>query len=281
MRKLSENIFDMSFGGVPAMLKFIDQGRAIHILAPSNGEGAGFVARNELNIRSWSEFLAYVKESERPFRVGYKIAVSVQNLIFEAALRSENISFSTNLEDEDVMVTMVNLHGAKNLIPALEDKLIDGFVVNQPFVSMAEESDSASLVSMLQTLPPDGQWQGSPCCALAANDSFVQNSPELAQAMTTLMLFANKRISSTPQESAKQVAKWLEISPAVESRSMPTIKFTIDFDEDWNRGVDFWVKSMIDGGKLNGNVKHAFQEGRLHNLIYDWQLYTASREKVD
>ena len=216
IRKLTENIFDMSFGGVPALLKFIDEGKQIHIIAPSNAEGAGLVMDRKLPIQTWIEFLAYVKASQKPVRIGYKIAVSVQNIIFEEALKSSGIVYSWDLNDSKAKVTLINLHGAKNLIPALADGLIDGFVIMQPFVALAEEKKVGRAVAMLNDLPPERKWKGSPCCALAASDSFLQTHPLVSEALTTLMLRANRYIVNEPKKSAAQIAKWLGMPISVE-----------------------------------------------------------------
>ncbi len=280
IRKLSENVFDMSFGGVPAMLKFIDEGKSIHIIAPTMAEGAGLVVDKKLPVHNWDEFLDFVKASEKPVRIGFKIAVSTQNIIFEAALKDVGITFSPNLNDTSPQITLINMHGAKNLIPALKDGVIDGFVIMQPFVALAEEQQVGRAIAMLSDLPPAGRWKGNPCCALAASDTFVQNNKEVSEAITTLMLRANKLIEKEPTKSAAQIAKWLGISTAVEEKSIPTIKFTTDFNEDWNSGVDFWVESMVAAGKLKNKVKEAHQEGRLDQLIYDKKLYSKAKSQL-
>lgn len=279
VRKLSERFFDMSFGGVPAILDFIDQGRELRILAPANSDGAGLVVKQDLALHNWPEFVAYLKARQEPLRIGYKIAVSVQNLIFEAALKASEISYSM-VKGGNEQVLLVNLFGAKNLIPALEAGVIDGFVVMQPFVAMAERQGVGTTVAMLSELPPVGQWQGIPCCAFAARADFIAEHPVAAEAITALMLSANKRITEYPDESARQIAKWLGVDPEVERLSLPTISFVDDFDAAWQGGVNFWVQNMIDSGQLNGSVKSAFESGGLKEFIYDMPLFARAQKRV-
>jgi len=280
IRKLSEDYFDMSFGGFPAMIYFIDQNNPIKILAPVMTEGSGLVVRKDLPVNNWTQFLEYIRKRNEPFRIGYKIDISVQNLIFEQALREMQIPYSNRIDDLQAKIVLLNLYGAKNLIPAMENGLIEAFVVMQPFLALAEEKNSGKVISSLNELPPAGKWQGHPCCALAANENYVQKYPEVSEAMLILMMRANRFINKFPQKSAVQIAHWLDMPPGVEKRSIPTIKFIIDFEESWNQGVDFWVNSMIKNGTLTGRVKDAYGAKRLKQVIYNDELYRRAKEKL-
>ena len=52
-----------------------------------------------------------------------------------------------------------------------------------------------------------------------------------------------------------------------------TIAYTTEFDESWNRGVDFWVERMVASGALNMAIKDAHEKGRLADRIYDLTTY--------
>jgi len=280
IRKLSEDQFDISFGGVPAMLEFIDEGRPIHILAPIMAEGAGLIVEKSLPVSTWPEFLDYVRRREKPLRIGYKIATSVQNLIFEQALMASAISFSSSPNDDSVRINLINLHGAKNLIPAMENGLVDGFVVMQPFLALAQTRESGKLIALLRDLPPEQKWRGHPCCALAANDAFVQSHGLVAETMTSLMLRANRFIIEHPEQSARQIAHWLGLPAEVEEESLPTIKFTAELDEAWDNGVQFWIESMIADGMLKGKVKDVYPTGDVSELIYDKDTYDRAKGQM-
>lgn len=279
IRKLAEDHYDMTFGGFPAMLSYIDQGSSMHIVAPVMGEGAGLVVDNDLPVKNWDEFLAYARKSKKPVRVGYKIATSVQNLIFERALHESGISFSKKLDDTSAEIILVNMYGAKNLIPGLKNELIDGFVIMQPFLALAEESGEGKVVAMLNKLPPENSWEGHPCCALAGNDAYVQSQPKVVEAMVTLLLRASQFINDNPVKSAQYIAQWLDIPSEIEEQSIPTIKFITEFNEEWDQGVDFWVENMVEEGKLQGKVKEAHETGELEKLLYDRDLYDKARGK--
>ena len=268
IRKLAEDQFDLSFGGVPAMLLLIDQGSPIKILSPANFEGAGLIVRRDLPIDDWNGLLTYLRDDRKPLRIGYKIAMSVQNLIFEQALHASGISYSQRLDDDTADIILVNLYGPKNLIPALENGLIDGFVVNQPFLAQARHKGAGKLVARLSELPPEGKWRSYPCCAVAAQQSFLDSQPEIASALLKLLQHANRFIGEHPEQSASQIAEWLGTSFEVETDSLSSMSFSTEMDGRWERGVNTWVETMIDSYILKGRVRDAHAQGALSELLY-------------
>ncbi|MCB2183548.1 MAG: ABC transporter substrate-binding protein [Desulfobulbaceae bacterium] len=280
IRKLNEDHFDLSFGGFPAMLSYIDQGSPIKILSPVMADGAGLVLKKELPPDNWNEFLLYVRNSTEPLKIGYKNAVSVQNLIFERALKESGISYSKNSKDTNAQIILLNLYGPKNLIPALENSLIDGFVTMQPFLALVEERGSGKTIADLKNLPPEGKWPGTPCCALAANNKYVNNHTEIVLNLVTLLQHANQYIRDNPQQSAVDISQWLGITPEVEKKSIATIKYTNNLDSEWQQGVTFWVENMIESGRLNNEVKKAYESGSLEELIYNTKLYELALKRL-
>ncbi|WDP91617.1 MAG: ABC transporter substrate-binding protein [Desulfobacter sp.] len=278
VRKLTEHYFDMSFGGLPAMLQYIDKNDSIRILSPVMTEGAGLVVGNNLPVENWEDFKEYLAQHRRrPFRIGYKVDVSVQNLIFERALDAEGISFSKRLDDTEAGVILINLYGAKNLIPALKSGLIDGFVVMQPFLALAEYQGAGKGIASLSELPPKGKWKGHPCCAFAATQDYLEEHPIIAENMLRLMLRANAFINRFPKKSAAQVARWLGVPAEVEQKAIPTIKFIGERTRAWDHGVNEWVSSMILQGMLKGRVKQAYETGNLDREIYGMEMYQRAR----
>ncbi len=277
IRKLSENYFDLSFGGVPAMLHFIDRDNAIRILTPIMSEGAALVVHKDSPIENWNQFKHHIHELQEPFKIGYKVEISVQNLIFERALDEVDISYSRDVNDPGAKVLLLNLYGAKNLIPALKNRLIDGFVVMQPYPAMAEHQKIGKVIASLSELPPTGRWEGHPCCALAANQEYTQKHPDITAAMLTLILRANRFINQYPERSAGQIAQWLQIPADVELKSIPSIKFVNNRTPQWRQGIDFWIESMIQQGVLKGEVKRAFESKSVNTLIYDEAMYERAK----
>jgi NitT/TauT family transport system substrate-binding protein len=240
------------------------------------------VVRPDLPAQNWQEFVALARTSPEPLKIGFKSALSVQVLILEAALRAEQIAYSENVTAKDgARVILVDLTEEKNLLPALENGIVDGFVINQPFAAMAENKGIGRTLAQLSELPPAGNWRQTPCCALAGNNRYVAEHPREVEALLTLLLRANQYIAGHPEESARQVAEWLGVAPEVERLSLPTISFTTEYSADWNRGVDFWIDSMVSAGKLKSKVKKARETGTLPATVYDLEIYSRARKNME
>jgi NitT/TauT family transport system substrate-binding protein len=281
IRKLDEKILDVSFGGVPAMISMIDKGSKIKIISPVMTEGAAFVVEKDVPVSNWSGFVNYVRARKEPFRVGYKVAVSVQNLIFETALNTEKLSYSTDMSANDVDIIIMNMHGPKNLLPSLKAGVIDGYVVMQPYPALAEFSGSAKVISQLSDLPPEGRWKDHPCCALAAGEDFIAANQEVLDALVKLFGAAGKYIKEFPAESAQITSEWLLTPLSVEQKSLPTIKFVEDYSSEWNSGIDFWIRTLVSSRKMTGEVEKAYGSGQAGDLIYDNRFMKSRGVNVD
>ena len=279
IRKLDEKILDVSFGGVPAMIEMMDGGSRIKIVAPVMTEGAAFAVSGDMPVNDWDSFVKYVKKTEETVRVGYKVEVSVQNLIFESALREEGLTFTKDLESAEAEIALINLHGPKNLIPSLKAGVIDGFVVMQPFPALAEYESAGKIIAHLRSLPPEGMWHDHPCCALAANEDFIESDSEIVEALVELFYHANLFLSENSEESAEITSSWLGTPVQVESKSLPTINFLTNYSAEWNKGVSFWISSLINRGLLSGNVKQAYENDSVDKLIYDNTFYDNVRNR--
>lgn len=280
IRKLAEEQLELALGAFPAMLNFIDEGRPLRILAPVMSEGAGLVVKKGLPMAEWADFERYVKNSGVALRIGYPVSSWVQGLIFEKALAEAGIMFSEQLDDTEARVILVNLFGTQNLLPALENGLVEGFLAMQPFPAMAEATGEGKVISQLADLPPKGRWHGYPCCALAGNNAYTKEHPEVVETMVTLLLRANRFLAAQPEKSAAQVGQWLGVPPEVEARSLPTIHFMDQFDVSWERGTEFWVASLVADGSLHGRVKEAYLAGNLPRTIYDLDFLERVRRNL-
>ena len=282
IRKLSEKQLDLALGGVPAMIRQIDLGSRLKIVAPLMSDGAALVMAKPLELSDWPTFVELVKKSERPLRIGYKIDYSVQQLIFEQALTAERISFARSSQaDADAQLLTYNLHGPQNLIPAVKNGLIDGFVIMQPFVALAEEQQVGTAVAQLAEMPPEGKWAGQPCCAVGANGPMLSRQRDVLGKMVALLLKANGYLQSHKDEGAQLVSNWLGKPYEVEKRSLPTINFLVDYPAEWHRGISFWLDALRQDGHLQGDVHSAAQKGEIDALLYDMAVYRQARKLAD
>ncbi|MEN8142720.1 MAG: ABC transporter substrate-binding protein [Thermodesulfobacteriota bacterium] len=279
IKNLGEGRLDLAFGSITTNLHFIDLGQPLKIAAPIMAEGASLVMSKNFPAGNWAEFVSYAKARQEPIRIGYKVNFS-HNLILENALQHSGLSFSKQIDQPGSEITLINLHGARNLLPALQRRLIDGFVVDQPYSSLAEFQNIGKTIVELHELPPENYWQNHPCCVVSIHNNFYGQQPEVSQQLITLFLRANRYIQTNRDESILQVAKWLELPVEVEKKSIPTIMFKTGYDNDWKRGVDFLISSLINGEKLNNLVKKAYEKNRADELIYQLDLFEQASKEI-
>ncbi len=279
IKKLGEGQLDIAFGNITTNLHFIDLGHPLKIAAPVTAEGAGLVMSKGFPATNWAEFVDYAKSRKSPVRIGYKVEFS-QNLILEDALRHSGLSFSKQIDQPGFEITLINLHGIRNLIPAMQREMIDGFVVNQPYTSLAEFKDIGKTIVELHELPPENHWRNHPCCVVSIHNGFYEHQARISQQLVTLFLRANGYIMANREETALQVADWLELPVDLEKKSIPTIMFKTGYDNDWKRGVNFLISSMVSGERLNYQLKKAFEKNRADELIYHMDLFEQARKKI-
>lgn len=271
IRRLAEDQLDLALGGFPALLTQIDRGSPLRIIAPLMTGGNGLVLHRDLPATDWPGFVNLVRQSTTPVKIGYKTAGSVQDLLFEEILTRTGITHTRDLGDTRSQVLMVNLHGAANLIPALEAGLIDGFVVMQPFLAKAEAAGVGRLVGLLEDLAqvPGEAPLTYPCCALGAREDGLRRHATAIDGFVHLLRDATRYAAAQPDDTARLVAQWLGGTAAEEASSLATIHFLAEFDAAWQRGAAAWVERLGREGLLSPQSLAAARDDTLWNRVYD------------
>lgn len=272
IRGLCEDRFDFAFGSFPEMVRAVDEGRPVKVVAPIMAGGTGLVVNSDMCARSWKEFVALARWREKPLRVGYETEGSGPQTALEAALRREGIPSGKWLENPSARVLMVNLYGQGNLIPAVKAGLVDGFVGMQPLLAEAEFAGAGKIIAYIEDFETAGGEGYFPCCALGAREEFISRNPGQAEKFLTLVLRANRYVSQNPKEAAKKVAKWLEKPVEIEEMSLSTNKYSTGFKDGWKESADAWLRDAIEKRELVGAVRKAYEEGETWRRVFDLPL---------
>jgi NitT/TauT family transport system substrate-binding protein len=252
---------DVGYGGVAAVAFFRDKGNPMKILCPLQTEGDMLVVRPDLPADDWNSFVKYIKSSPKPLKIGYKAPVAVAKLIFMRALKEEGISYRVlggkAGGDEAIAgsVELVNLQGGKNMVPSLSSGAVDGFVMNQPQVSMAKVKKIGKVIAELADLPPAGKWKDHPCCCIVAQEEIIKAHRPVLKALMKLTLLATEWINADKIRAAGLAAKWTKIPLDVEKDSVPSIIFLAEFTDSWNQGMIVWADIMDEIGKFTKDLK--------------------------
>ena len=273
---LAQGIIDIGFGGVAAVIASADSGAPVKLISPLHSKGDMFVVKPDWEMETWQDFVRLVKLKATPMRVGYKNPVAVAKLIFEDALRHEGIMFSQDLSQSDVQVHMINTKGGGKLNISLGSGLIDGYVGNNPFPSIAVEQKIGKIVCDLEDLPP-GNFKNHPCCCIAANSSALEEKAIAVQSMLTLFLQATATINTDPDKAITTAMRWIGTSEAVESMSIPTSGYSMEQSADWQATMNKWIEAMNAMGTLTGKLTDMSGEETCGH-VYDMTLLNKAKK---
>ncbi|MBD3267033.1 hypothetical protein GF373_10225, partial [bacterium] len=235
---------DLGLGGVAAVAFFIDKGNDFKIVFPLQTDGDMLVMRQDFTADHWESFVQQVKAQPRALKIGYKAPVAVAKLIFERALKAEGVPIAKNPGMEEAKVELVNLQGAGNLIPTLANGAIDGFVVNQPYASMAVDKKVGKIVCDLSTLPPAGKWQKHPCCCVATTKTVLNKHRAIVKSFLNVLCAATASIHANQETAIQHAAAWTKNPLAVEQTSVPTVNYMSYPSPKWMEGMATWAAMM-------------------------------------
>jgi sulfonate transport system substrate-binding protein len=243
---MSRGEIDIGLGSVPAVAKFADDGAPFKIIAPLQTDGDMLVMNFGSPIGDWAAFVAVAKTPGNvPIKIGYKAPVAVAKMIFERAMMAEGITYGYE-GAADEQVTLVNMRGGKSAIPLLSQGNIDGFVMNQPVVSISVHKKVGKVIAELRDLPPVGKWSDHPCCCICATTDTLAENPQIVKAFLKLIHAATRLIGEDQKLAIDHASDWTKVARKIEQQSIPSIRYISVPDKQWLAGLETWVEMMHD-----------------------------------
>lgn len=276
---LAQGVIDIGFGGVPAVMASADSGAPVKLISPLHSRGDMFVVKPDSPVNTWEDFVKETKTATKPIRIGYKSPVAVAKLIFEDALAHEGITFSQDLSKSDVKVHMINTKDGGKLNTALTGDLIDGYVGNNPFPSIAVEKKMGKIICDLEQLPP-GNFKNHPCCCIGANTTILDEKAAAIEAMLVLCLQATDLINTDIDKAVAAATRWIGTSEAVERMSIPTSGYSMAHDAVWQETMDKWIVAMNKLGTFTGTLKGLTPEQTCERA-YDMTLLNQAKTRLE
>lgn len=255
---LEQGHIEVGLGGLGPIIKFVDKGSPIKVLAPLNNDGDALVLRKEFAASTWAEFIAAIKTARKPIRIGYKDPMANAYMIFIRALADAGIRYGQEPVGPDgkpVQVIMMNLQGEENTLPSLESGIADGVVVNEPSPSLIVHKRIGHRLANLSALPPEGKWKGHPCCVVAAGDAALKEKRPAIKSLLKAIAAGGDLIARDREKAFAAEAKWTKTPPEVGRKSIMNVSYVIRPDEKWVKGVDTWIEMMISSGQFQKNLK--------------------------
>jgi ABC-type nitrate/sulfonate/bicarbonate transport system substrate-binding protein len=222
---------------------------------------------------------------------------AVQVLLSSVLLISISVDCSSawddackNLNNTDKEIAEVELLFCKgqSILPVLlTTGQIDGYVAWQPYLALAEKSDIGRVVALSSDFPPDGAWHNHPCCVLVASNDILQNYPDMAMAVSAVLLCGDDFAKEHPQALPVITADWLMgdedyllgshiISPvSLFNGSLSTFVFSSHANEEWNGSAQILVDRMRDILNTIDSPQHNGSETKLSEFMDSRPYYQA------
>ncbi|MDQ1261538.1 MAG: hypothetical protein QG575_719 [Euryarchaeota archaeon] len=181
--------------------------------------------------------------------------------IFAAGSSSAWDVFSEKMNKTDNGISEVELLFCKgqSILPVLlTTGQIDGYVAWQPYLALAEKSSIGKVVALSRDFPPEGVWRNHPCCVLVASNDILQNYPDMAMAVSVILLSGGDYAEEHPEALPKITTDWLMgdrdyllgsriISPiSLFNQSLSTFVFSSEANGEWNASAQILVDLMGD-----------------------------------
>ncbi len=279
---LARNEIEVGLGGVAATVAAIDKGAALKIIAPCNCDGDMLMVRPEFPARTWDEFLEAVRKRREPVRIGYKAPRAVAYLILMRALAASGISYgpkAVNAGGKPVQVVLMNLQKGSNMVPSLQGKVVNGIVMNQPTVAIAEVKGVGRVIADLRDLPPKGKWRDHPCCCVVATEKALKEKRAAVEAIVKAVVAGGEFIHRHRDKAIQIASSWTKASRQVEARSVPTVTYVPVPNQDWQKGMLTWFEMMNDLNQFT-NVLKGMTPQQMYRRVSDYSLVPNPRKAM-
>ncbi len=168
---------------------------------------------------------------------------------------------------------------------------INGYMIWQPFVAVANVSGIGKVVSYSQNLPPPKIWEDHSCDSLVARDAVSIGEPDITNALSAALIASDQFIQDNPNRAAEICADWIfgsgnltygnitVSSLVVERQSIPTIRFSTDPSPQWLQSNILFVQALRDIGYVTGTLSNA-SEAQINTSLYNFGPYTTAKAMV-
>lgn len=264
---------DLGLASSTAFMSGIDKGAKMKILCPLHVDGMSMVFPPDSTVNGWAGVEKYIKDSDRPVKIGYHSPTSAPRVVFESALDKAGFKITEDANDTEADVLLVDLKSTSNFIPALTGKQVDCWVGPAPHPAVSEYKKVGHIGLDSRDLPPKGDWEDFPCCVLGASDKLIASNPAVVQALTDLMTVTCKWCNENKVETAKISSEWFGVpAPAVERSS---IVYTTNPTANWLKGEQMFLSMLQRMNKFKGALKDPTLEAATP-ILFDFSFVNKS-----
>lgn len=141
------------------------------------------------------------------------------------------------------------------MLPAMEAGTVDGVVANEPYPSLLVAKALGRRVADLSSLPPQGAWEGHPCCVVAVTRQALAEKRAAIRSLLKVILAGADLIARDREAAFKAEARWTKTPPAVARQSVPNVSYLSRPDERWQGAVTVWLELMASMNRFDKAFK--------------------------
>lgn len=269
MTMIAQGHIDLALASNTAFITSTDQGNSVKILAPVHTEGIALVVPVDSAVSNWEEFSAKVKSGDKPYTVGYHSPTSAPLILLEAALRDAGLTYSKNPEDVKVNITLMDLKGTGNLIPAMTSGQVEAWVGPSPYPELAVTEGVGKVALDMKNLPPEGKWHDFPCCVFGTTDIVATEHNHEVEKLVELLTISANYCAANMEEAAEVTSEFTGVS--LEAAKLSTIKYTTIPSEAWLINMGLTYDTLKETDNISNLLKDkSFKEAEndLFNLSF-------------
>ncbi|MDD4196972.1 MAG: ABC transporter substrate-binding protein [Syntrophorhabdaceae bacterium] len=265
----ARNQLDLGMASIAAIMSGIDSKIPMKIVGPLQTEGMGLVVPKDSHLRGWDSFLAYLKNTKKPVKIGYHSPTSAPRVVLEGALKQAGIKVTEDSNDQSAQALLVDLKETTNMVPALTSKQVDAIVGPSPFPEVAVNRGVGRVIVDLRDLPPKGYWHDFPCCVTVASDQIIARHPEVVAKFVELIAKTNVWCNKNRLEAGTLTAQWIGLPAETAKSSM--LVYLPRFTQGWMKGADKLMTILNGMGNFKGQLKgKTIEEGK--PLLFDMRF---------
>lgn len=201
---------------------------AVHMLMPTAIQ-LRFLLRSPVRVLSWnhtngSALTVAPHITDYGQLAGTQVAIpfwwSIHNIILQQLLRAHNLvpvvrrSASRTARTVELIVM-----SPSDMVPALANRSISGYVVADPFNAMAQVRKIGRIHAFLGDV-----WRDHACCVVLAHDDLIEHRPQAAAALVDSIVAGQQRINADRAAAAAALS-----NGAYLPQPLPAIKTALNY----------------------------------------------------
>ncbi len=266
---LSQGTMDIAYCSSTAVLAGYDTGADLVILGPVHKGGLAFVAAVDREYDTLDELVEYAEEAEAPIRAGYHSPVSAPRIVLENALKDAGLKVTSDAADVEADVIMTDLKGTQNLMPSLQTGEVDVWAAPVPYPKLAEVEGLGKIIVQLDETE-DQKYKDFPCCTMNTTQKFVDENPEIVEAMATVTTDIHNFVSENYDRVPEYLGAWLGLEDEVILDN--TTNYSTEITPEYVSGMKTYIEVMNDMNKFENRLKDKSID-EVFDLVYDTSFF--------